>query len=181
MRLRPWVLAALLVGGPQNAAATTGELLAAALEPQVRAAARVAPELGVHVADAVTGESLYEHQADRPLVAASNTKLVTTAAALDLLGPGYLYETRFEQRGEQLGSTLAGDLAVRGAGDPNISGRSFDGDPLAVFRGWASELARRGIRTVEGDLYLEHRRFDDERIHPDWPRNQLHRHYEAPV
>jgi D-alanyl-D-alanine carboxypeptidase/D-alanyl-D-alanine-endopeptidase (penicillin-binding protein 4) len=70
---------------------------------------------------------------------------------------------------------------VVGGGDPNISGRLHDGDPLAVFRPWAAELRRLGVRRVEGDVYLVHGLFEPPRVHPDWPRDQLTRWYEAPV
>ncbi|MDP9120871.1 MAG: D-alanyl-D-alanine carboxypeptidase/D-alanyl-D-alanine-endopeptidase, partial [Acidobacteriota bacterium] len=79
------------------------------------------------------------------------------------------------------GGVLQGDLGVVGGGDPNISGRAYDGDSLAVFRGWARELLARGVRRVEGDLFLDASLFEAQQIHPDWPRGQLASWYEAPV
>jgi D-alanyl-D-alanine carboxypeptidase/D-alanyl-D-alanine-endopeptidase (penicillin-binding protein 4) len=107
---------------------------------------------------------------------------LTTAAALEALGPGFLFETRLVMRGPLgEGGVLQGDLGVVGGGDPNISGRNFDGDSLAVFRGWARELKRRGVRRVTGDLYLASGLFEPLLIHPDWPRGQLDSWYEAPI
>jgi D-alanyl-D-alanine carboxypeptidase/D-alanyl-D-alanine-endopeptidase (penicillin-binding protein 4) len=76
---------------------------------------------------------------------------------------------------------LHGDLGVIGGGDPNISGRAFDGDSYGAFRLWARELAARGVRRVAGDLYLDDGLFEALEIHPDWPRQQLASWYEAPV
>jgi D-alanyl-D-alanine carboxypeptidase/D-alanyl-D-alanine-endopeptidase (penicillin-binding protein 4) len=160
--------------------AVDGEL-GGRLAPAVRAATRLAPATGVHVVDLESGETVFSHAAETPRILASNTKLVTSAAALELLGPGYVFRTPVLARGAVAGGWLRGDLAVVGGGDPNISGRLHDGDPLAVFRLWAAELLRRGIRRVEGDVYLVHGLFEPPRVHPDWPRDQLDRYYEAPV
>jgi D-alanyl-D-alanine carboxypeptidase/D-alanyl-D-alanine-endopeptidase (penicillin-binding protein 4) len=147
----------------------------------VRGAKGSCQSIGVHVVDLSTGETVYAYNADRQKIIASNTKLFTTAAALDLLGPGYQFETEVLVRGPVRRGTLKGDLAVVGGGDPNISGRHYQGDPLAVFRGWAEKLAERGIRRIEGDLVLVHGLFEGPMVHPDWPKDQLEKWYEAPV
>jgi D-alanyl-D-alanine carboxypeptidase/D-alanyl-D-alanine-endopeptidase (penicillin-binding protein 4) len=120
--------------------------------------------------------------ADRPLTLASTTKLITTAAALDRLGEDYRFRTRL-YRDTEIGpdGTLPGHLVVVGGGDPAISGRFYDDDPLAVFRPWAESLARQGIRRVEGGLLLDTTFFDDVKVHPDWPEEQEGRWYQAPV
>ncbi|MFQ5528420.1 MAG: D-alanyl-D-alanine carboxypeptidase/D-alanyl-D-alanine-endopeptidase [Thermoanaerobaculia bacterium] len=144
----------------------------------VRSAAR---QLSVHIVSLPDGEPVYAFAPETPRIIASNTKLVTTAAALDRLGPGYFFETAVFIEGKHLGKRLVGNLAIRGGGDPNISGRLFDGDPYAVFRSWARRLRSLGIEEITGDLFLVHGLFDDAHVHPDWPRNQLARSYEAPV
>ncbi len=147
----------------------------------VRSSKNSCRSIGVHVVDLSSGETVYAYNADRKQIIASNTKLFTTAAALDLLGPGYQFETEVLVRGAVRGGALRGDLAVVGGGDPNISGRHYQGDPLAVFRGWAETLKGRGIRRIEGDLVLVHGLFDGPLVHPDWPQDQLEKWYEAPV
>ncbi len=159
------------------AAAAVSEALAA----PVAAARRAAPVLGVHVRDLETGATVYDLDADRPRVIASNAKLFTTAAALDRLSPGYFFETRVLARGEAGGGELAGDLAVVGGGDPNLSGRHTGGDGLAIFRGWGATLAARGVRRIAGDVLLDDGLFADGLVHPDWPGDQLDAWYEAPV
>ena len=148
---------------------------------EVGRALRDTAALGVHVLDVTTGDTVYSYNGDDERITASNTKLFTTAAALDALGPGYLYETRLLLRGEVAGGELRGDLGVVGSGDPNISGRAFDGDPYGAFRGWARELAARGVRRVSGDVYLDAGLFEARQIHPDWPPAQLASWYEAPI
>lgn len=155
--------------------------LRSALEREVQSALRSSKSLGVHVVDLADRREIYGWQADAPRILASNTKLLTTAAALAELGPDFVFETKVMTRGETRDGALAGDLAIVGAGDPNLSGRFHEGDPYAVFRPWARALAERGVRVVEGDLVLVNGLFEAPRVHPDWPRDQLTTWYEAPV
>ncbi len=179
--LRQLVLLASLLGAALAAPGALASSLSQSLAAPIREAGRAARELGIHVVDVVTGETVVELEPDLPRIAASNTKLFTTAAALDTLGPGYLFETHVMLRGYLVGGALVGDLGVIAGGDPNISGRLHGGDPLAVFRQWARRLVELGVTEIGGHLYLANGLFDHERIHPDWPRDQLHRWYEAPV
>ncbi len=130
----------------------------------------------------VGGPPLVAFNADADLVLASTTKLFTSAAALDRLGPGYRFRTTLLQEGD-VGpdGTLAGRLVVRGGGDPAISGRLYDDDPWAVFRPWSAALVIRGIRAIRDGLALDTSFFDDERTHPDWPSEQEQHWWQAPV
>ncbi len=148
---------------------------------EVGRAVRATTSMGVNVVEVGSGETAYAYDPDDARTIASNTKLFTTAAALDALGPGYLFETRLAMRGAVQEGVLHGDLGVVGGGDPNISGRAFDGDSYGAFRIWARELAARGVRRVTGDVYLDDGLFESLQIHPDWPRQQLASWYEAPV
>ncbi|MDL2716961.1 MAG: D-alanyl-D-alanine carboxypeptidase/D-alanyl-D-alanine-endopeptidase, partial [Acidobacteriota bacterium] len=118
----------------------------------------------------------------KPLILASTTKLFTSSAALDRLGPDYKFRTRL-YRDAEIGEdgVLPGHLVVVGGGDPGISGRWYDDDPLAVFRPWAASLSKKGLRSVRDGLLLDVSFFDDVRSHPDWPSEQEQRWYQAPV
>ncbi|MFL6193631.1 MAG: D-alanyl-D-alanine carboxypeptidase/D-alanyl-D-alanine-endopeptidase [Thermoanaerobaculia bacterium] len=151
------------------------------LEAEVARAANESGALGVHILELDTGETVYGYNPDALRVIASNSKLFTTAAILDALGPGYFFETRLLMRGPVEGGILRGDLGVVGSGDPQISGREYAGDSFGAFRPWAAALRERGISRVTGDLYLAHGLFESLRIHPSWPRDQLTEWYEAPV
>jgi len=76
---------------------------------------------GVHVVDIENGRVLYARNAGKSFVPASNTKLYTTAAALDLLGPGYRFETSLYIDGtvDDKG-VLDGNLIVRGGADAGL-------------------------------------------------------------
>jgi len=78
-------------------------------------------EWGLLIADAESGETLYEQNADKYFVPASNMKLFTTALALAKLGPDFRFHTTLETPGTiSSQGVLAGDLVVVGRGDPNL-------------------------------------------------------------
>lgn len=185
MRVR-WVLCCLfawvtMACGMSTASWGQTSEFSKAVNGTVSAARKIAPDLGVHVVEVQSGESVYAFGHQKKRIIASNTKLFTTAAALDRLGPGYFFETEILWRGDIVDGVLQGDLAIVGGGDPNISGRLFQGDPFGAFRLWAKALEELGVQRVTGDLWLVPGIFDDQWVHPDWPREQLTRWYEAPV
>ncbi len=138
--------------------------------------------VGLCVVDLDTGKEVLALDAQQPLAPASNMKLVTTAAAIERLGADFEYHTILYRKGAvDASGTLKGDLAVIGAGDPNVSGRFFDGDPAAVFKQWADKLREAGVKSVEGDLLLDDTLFDQELTAPDWPKDQLTNWYCAQV
>jgi D-alanyl-D-alanine carboxypeptidase/D-alanyl-D-alanine-endopeptidase (penicillin-binding protein 4) len=125
------------------------ERLAALLGAKPLSRARV----GLHVMDP-TGEVLFSHGADALYEAASNTKLLTTGAALMLLGGGYQYRTVLAAREPDRDGLIRGDLYLRGAGDPFFT--TLD------LRGLATALERRGVRRVTGSIVVDETRSGQE-------------------
>lgn len=152
-------------------------LLAPSLEADLQAAlerSRASPRAVSAAVGRVGEPPLFLLNADTPRAPGSNQKLLTAAAALRLLGRDAFLETTVAQG-------PAGELVVIGGGDPNLSGRFFDGDPTRILRHLAGSVAAKGVREVAGDLVLDASRFDDEWVHPLWPGDQLDRWYCAPV
>lgn len=85
--------------------------------------------------------------AEAPMSPGSIMKLVTTYAALEILGPTYQWQTRFSTDGHLVGHTLQGNLYVTLSGDPHLS----------LERLWSvfSELRGMGVNTIQGDLVLD--------------------------
>ncbi len=137
--------------------------------------------LSISVQDLDSGQVLFERNPQSPQTIASITKLFTTAEALHFLGPDYKFKTTFWRRGDIRDGTLVGSLLVVGGGDPNISGRFYNDDFNAVFDKWAQGLVQAGIRQVVGDLVLNASFFDTQARHPEWPRDQEAKWYQAPV
>lgn len=97
--------------------------------------------------------TLAERNADLPLKPASNLKLLTAAAALDLLGPDHRIPTTVYADGRRDGSTLNGDLWVLGLADPTYNGVHSPSASDAL-RNLADAIRDAGIRRVTGDLVI---------------------------
>jgi D-alanyl-D-alanine carboxypeptidase/D-alanyl-D-alanine-endopeptidase (penicillin-binding protein 4) len=109
--------------------------------------------IGVAVTDLVTGEEVFAANPDMKLNLASNTKLLTSVAALGVLGNGFRWRTGvFAEQPVDDAGVIAGDLYLRGKGDPMLSVANLDA--------LAAEIAARGVRTIEGRLVLDTGYFD---------------------
>ena len=109
---------------------------------------------GAYAVDVDTDEVLYARLPHASMIPASNMKLVTTAAALDALGPGYRFRTRLYMEGDVEYGTLNGQLVVRGSGDPRFGGRYRGDDLPRVFEAWAADLVALGVRNVTGPILV---------------------------
>lgn len=137
---------------------------------------------GVCAMDLASEEWLFEHNADELLTPASNVKLATTAAALELLGPDFEFRTTVALIGKLLpGGVLQGDLLLVGRGDPNISGRLHQSKPTALMEKWAEAVAAAGIKSIRGGVIADDTYFDRQHLHPGWPQGQHEAWYCAPV
>ena len=137
--------------------------------------------ISVRVVEVPSGKVLYSFHADDTVATASNAKVVTTAAALDLLGPDFELTTTLVARGEVRDSVLYGDLILIGKGDPSISTHWNGGDSMAPLRRFAQETVADGVRSVTGDIIVDDSYFDGEYWCPSWPSNQWIHWYMAPV
>jgi D-alanyl-D-alanine carboxypeptidase/D-alanyl-D-alanine-endopeptidase (penicillin-binding protein 4) len=164
--------------GPVASGATFEERLASLVNSSVAQSS----ETSIQVVEMQSGRIVAERGSHTPLAPASNMKLFTTAAAIDMLKPSFEVTTGVYARGNvDAAGTLDGDIKVVGRGDPTIGGRFHDGMATAVQQEWAADLKRAGIKTITGNLIFEYGYFDTEYIHPTWPVDQLVNWYEAPV
>ncbi len=160
----------------------TGNTLEERLASLVNGKVANSAEASIEIVEIGSGRVVAERNAHMPLAPASNMKLFTTAAAVDLLKPEFELTTTVYLRGNSDPSgTLDGDVKIIGRGDPTIGGRFHDGQATAVIQEWATDLQRAGIKTVRGNLVFEYGYFDTEYIHPTWPVDQLATWYEAPI
>lgn len=157
--------------------------LADRIERVVAAAGFKAGRLGLVVLSLDEGTTVFERDADLPLVPASTAKLATTAAVLDLLGPGHVFATTLDVRGGavDVDGRLEGDLVLHGSGDPGLSKREHESDPLWPLSSLAAGAAASGVRVVSGSLVLDDGAFDRSFVHPSWPASDLDDWYGAPV
>lgn len=128
-------------------------------------------DTGVCVVGLDDGEVVYAHRAGRPLLPASNQKLMTVAAALWALGVDYEFRTGFRLR--------QGQLEVVAGGDPNWLAGS-EHSAAAVFGRVTQALARLGVERIRG-IRLVDQSFPGPARPQGWPKDQFDRSYCAPT
>src|SRR6266545_3142225 len=129
--------------------------------------------VGLVVRAADTGEVLYRHESDRRQQPASNAKLVTSAAALEVLGPDYHFSTTVAASASTTNSVLRGDLYLKGTGDPTMLAADYDA--------LAAQVAASGVRLVTGNLVADDTWFDDMRLASGWAWDDEPFYYNAQV
>lgn len=125
-----------------------GAVLAALQRAQVPASALSALVLPV----SGEGPERVRHRAEVPINPASVMKLVTTYAAMDLLGPDFTWSTRFATDGVVDKGTLRGNLYIQGGGDPKLV--------LERIQAAFQSLQDKGVVVVLGDMVLDNSAFE---------------------
>ncbi|CAN5439043.1 D-alanyl-D-alanine carboxypeptidase/D-alanyl-D-alanine-endopeptidase [soil metagenome] len=153
-RTRRAVLA-VVVGGLLDFAAANA-IAADALPAPVVAAmtrAQLPPgSLSVYVREVSAAQPLFSVNAELPRNPASVMKLLTTGAALELMGPQFVWRTRLWTRADIVDGVLEGDLYVEAAGDPGL----VRNDLLELLR----DLRAQGVRRIAGTIRIDRRVFD---------------------
>ena len=124
--------------------------------------------VGVYVRDLGKAKPEIAHRADQAMNPASVMKLVTTYAALELLGPAYTWKTDVFAVGLN-GDAVSGNLYLQGHGDPALTLEDF----WLLLR----SLKQRGVRLIKGDLVLDQSYFDLPKIDPNGFDNKGYRAY----
>jgi D-alanyl-D-alanine carboxypeptidase/D-alanyl-D-alanine-endopeptidase (penicillin-binding protein 4) len=104
-------------------------------------------KVGIEVMQASDGDVLFAHNAGVQFNPASNTKMLTTAAAMSFLGSDYRYRTALLGPEPDAEGVVDGDVVLRGSGDPSLSTPD-----IAEI---AYQVAARGVVRVDGDLYAD--------------------------
>jgi D-alanyl-D-alanine carboxypeptidase/D-alanyl-D-alanine-endopeptidase (penicillin-binding protein 4) len=150
---------------------------------QVLGAPELAPALvGVKVVSLDTGRVLFEENAEKLLVPASNMKLYTVAAALDRLGADFRFNTSvYAQELPDKKGKLRGDLVLYGRGDPTFATRFNGGDYFKAIDELAARVVAAGVRQVEGNLVGDESYFTGPPRSPGWEWDDLQWYYGADV
>ncbi|MFA5238508.1 MAG: D-alanyl-D-alanine carboxypeptidase/D-alanyl-D-alanine-endopeptidase [Phycisphaerae bacterium] len=133
-------------------------------------------QYSVVIVKADSGEVVYSHNANEAMIPASNMKIITSAAAMKYLGPDYVFKT-------EVG--LCGDtLVVKGGGDPllgdTVTDAKYQREPGWIFKDIAAVLKQNNITAIK-DIVVDSSIFDNERVNPSWPREQLNQWYACEV
>jgi serine-type D-Ala-D-Ala carboxypeptidase/endopeptidase (penicillin-binding protein 4) len=144
---------------------------------------------GIIVARLPDGKVLYSSRSDHLFQPASNMKLFTSAAALEKLGPDFVFRTTVESDMPPDNEGWVSNLYLVGRGDPNLSSRVLPYQPKpvagspadAAFQNLADQVVARGVREVGGNLVADDSYFLFEPYSHDWAEEDLIWGYAAPV
>ena len=125
------------------------------------------------VLDAVTGERLYSRNGIVSRIPASNTKILTAAAALETLGPDFTFHTDVYRRAPVVGGVLRARLYLKGFGDPTTR----EGDYARL----AQQVKQAGITRVTGRLVVDPTYFDRVRYNPGWSKGYAQDYYAGEI
>jgi D-alanyl-D-alanine carboxypeptidase/D-alanyl-D-alanine-endopeptidase (penicillin-binding protein 4) len=127
-------------------------------------------KMSVLAIESDTGKPVYSRGEKAPMNAASNVKIVTSAAALSLLGPEYRWRTTLSIAAPPAGAALApggevaGDLVLHGGGDPTLTV-----EDLAAM---VADLAALGLHKVHGGLVVDDGFFDGATVGPAYDQKK---------
>ncbi len=137
--------------------------------------------IGFCAVDIASGEIISEHNQHLALKPASTMKLVTSAAALDILGKDFRFKTVIEYRGTIDTSTniLHGDLIIRGGGDPTLGSEDFSTNPSGFLYTWADKIKALGIDSIDGYIAADARIFSYDMTPPTWSWEDMGNYFGA--
>ena len=136
----------------------------------------------VYAIDAETGNLLYSTP-QVSLVPASVMKLITTATALEILGPDFRFHTQIGFTGKIISETgiLKGDLVLKGGCDPAFYSEYFAEHYQGTFEAWAKVILKRGVKVIEGNLVVDLAQLSGQPVPGGWLWEDIGNYYGAGV
>jgi serine-type D-Ala-D-Ala carboxypeptidase/endopeptidase (penicillin-binding protein 4) len=118
--------------------------------------------VSIFAGEADSGTAIMEFNSGKSLIPASIQKLITSAAALELLGPDYTFKTTVGYTGtlNKRSGKLTGDIIIRGGGDPSLGSENFADHYKDFFTEWANEIKKLGIKKITGRVITDDSYYD---------------------
>lgn len=120
--------------------------------------------MSVLVQNLTTGEVIDEYRSEKVVPPASVMKLLTTAACLEIMGPGFRFPTILEYTGSIEDGVLHGNLYIRGGCDPSLG---WEGKNAFLYK-WVKVVRAAGIKRIEGAVIADMTMLDGEAQNPGW-------------
>jgi len=130
------------------------------------------------------GKEIAAYQPDLAITSASTTKLFSTAAAYELLGPNHRASTKIFIDGElNADGILKGNLWIQGGGDVSLGSKYFNesGKELEFLKLWADSIKKRGIKFIEGSIIADASSFGYSGAPDGWDWDDIGNYYGAPA
>jgi D-alanyl-D-alanine carboxypeptidase/D-alanyl-D-alanine-endopeptidase (penicillin-binding protein 4) len=129
------------------------------------------------------GEIIMEHNAAESLIPATVMKLITSAAAIELLGTEYTFKTIVGYTGkfDKLTGILTGNLIIKGGGDPALGSKYFEDHYQDFLKLWVNEILKMGIKKIEGKVIADDSYYDFLPVPAKWLWEDTGNYYGAGV
>ncbi len=139
-------------------------------------------QIGVKIVSLDTEKVIFEQNAEKYFMPASNMKSFTVAAAIERLSPQFRFTTSVYAASQpDADGVIKGDLTIYGRGDISISTAFNDGDYYKGIDALAEKIALAGIKRIEGNLIGDETYFSGNPIPPSWEWDDLQWYYGAEI
>jgi D-alanyl-D-alanine carboxypeptidase/D-alanyl-D-alanine-endopeptidase (penicillin-binding protein 4) len=136
--------------------------------------------IGLYIVNSKTGQVIFDKNAQLGLAPASTQKVVTSAAAFELLGKDYTYTSTLGYEGIIKDGILNGKLIFTGSGDPTLGSWRWKQTNEASFREkLAVAFKAQKIASVNGDLLIDESRFESQATPDGWTWDDIGNYYGA--
>ncbi len=138
--------------------------------------------IGFYAVDINTGEIISTYNCDLSLTPASTQKLITTATALEVLGPKFKFSTKLEYVGQYdtTGNVLNGSIIINGGGDPTLGSKYFDKTENDYFLdAWIKSISELGVKSITGEIIGDERIYGYEIVPPTWSWEDMGNYFGA--
>ena len=179
MKTQYWLIC-LLIYSPVLVAQGLADRLAKATailqaDPQMKHAL-----LGLSVLKTESGEKVWEINSQIGMAPASCQKIITSAAAMEMLGPKYRFQTELGYSGQIEGNTLQGNLYIIGNGDPSLGSWRYDSTKEEiVLQNWVNILKMNGIKKINGQIIGIDGKWEKETLPGGWIWDDIGNYYGA--
>ena len=130
-------------------------------------------KIGIMVRSADTGRTVFRYNSKKEFIPASNNKILSSIAALSLLGKDFRFKTKFYLGGGIHSGVGHGGLYVKGFGDPTID--------IEKLKEIAGRIKALGVTAIEGGIYLDGSYFDEAHYGEGWDPEWFDKGFCPPV
>lgn len=136
------------------------------------------------IVERMDGSIIFQHNADTPLIPASNMKIITCLAGLLYLGPDFIFKTKIFL--EEFKNGEVSNIYIASSGDPTLT----DEETFALWRALSINYNSEnvvnssifsGIKEVKGDIIIDESLFDDEYYNKEWDPNDAPQPYATQI
>lgn len=154
-----------------------------ALESLLADSSMAGASAGICILNISDNISAFEFNSGKSLTPASIQKLITAAAALELLGDDHIFTTKAGYSGtiDKRTATLSGNIIIKGGGDPSLGSEYFTFHYGNFTEKWIKAFRDAGIKKVKGSVITDDSRFDYQPVPSKWAWEDIGNYYGAGV